>query len=54
MGCVDNRWRILVGDDAVELDRLVRADPEGAYEDGLVAKMRAAGHFGGLLQDAAD
>lgn len=26
------RWRILVGEDAVALDRAVRADPEGAYE----------------------
>ena len=26
-----NRWRILVGDDAVALDEAVRADPEGAY-----------------------
>ncbi len=25
------RWRILVGDDAVALDRAVRADPENAY-----------------------
>ena len=27
------RWRILVGDDAVGLDRLVREHPEEAYED---------------------
>ena len=26
------RWRILVGDDAHQLDRLVRDDPEQAYE----------------------
>jgi hypothetical protein len=26
------RWRILVGDDAVKMDALVRADPEQAYE----------------------
>ncbi|HWC37071.1 MAG TPA: SDR family oxidoreductase [Acidimicrobiales bacterium] len=26
------RWRILVGDDAKELDERVRADPEGAYD----------------------
>ncbi|HMF04341.1 MAG TPA: SDR family oxidoreductase [Acidimicrobiia bacterium] len=30
------KWRILVGDDAVGLDEAVRADPESAYgEDGL-------------------
>lgn len=27
-----DRWRILVGDDAVRMDALVRADPENAYE----------------------
>jgi NAD(P)-dependent dehydrogenase (short-subunit alcohol dehydrogenase family) len=26
------RWRILVGEDAVVLDEMVRADPEGAYD----------------------
>ena len=29
------RWRILVGDDAQQLDALVRAQPEQAYEDGF-------------------
>jgi NAD(P)-dependent dehydrogenase (short-subunit alcohol dehydrogenase family) len=29
------RWRILVGEDAHELDRRVRADPEHAYDGGL-------------------
>jgi NAD(P)-dependent dehydrogenase (short-subunit alcohol dehydrogenase family) len=29
-----DRWRILVGDDAVRLDEQVRADPEAAYEPG--------------------
>ena len=33
-GVRENRWRILVGDDAVALDRFVRADPEGAYDGG--------------------
>jgi hypothetical protein len=28
-----DRWRILVGDDAHNLDQAVRADPEGAYGD---------------------
>lgn len=27
-----DRWRILVGEDARELDRMVRADPESAYQ----------------------
>ena len=31
-GVKANRWRILVGDDAVKLDEAVRADPERAYD----------------------
>lgn len=31
----DGEWRILVGEDAHELDRAVRADPEGAYRTEL-------------------
>jgi NAD(P)-dependent dehydrogenase (short-subunit alcohol dehydrogenase family) len=31
-GVRKGRWRILVGEDAVVLDEMVRADPEGAYE----------------------
>ena len=30
-GVREQRWRILVGDDAHQMDRLVRADPEAAY-----------------------
>jgi hypothetical protein len=33
-GLREDRWRILVGDDAHALDEAVRADPESAY-DGL-------------------
>ena len=28
----EERWRILVGKDAEQIDRLVRASPEQAYE----------------------
>jgi NAD(P)-dependent dehydrogenase (short-subunit alcohol dehydrogenase family) len=45
-GVREERWRILVGPDAVALDRAVRAHPEAAYEHGmadLVAQARAAG-----------
>ncbi len=31
-GVRNDQWRILVGDDAVELDQIVRADPEHAYD----------------------
>ncbi|MDB5484598.1 MAG: putative short-chain dehydrogenase [Tardiphaga sp.] len=34
-GVKADRWRILVGDDAHQIDRRVRADPEQAYEAGF-------------------
>ncbi|NKB41467.1 MAG: SDR family NAD(P)-dependent oxidoreductase [Ilumatobacter sp.] len=34
-GVRENRWRILVGDDAHKLDNAVRANPEAAYESGF-------------------
>ncbi len=34
-GVKAERWRILVGDDAHIMDRMVRADPEQAYEPGF-------------------
>ncbi len=38
-GVREERWRILVGDDAVRLDAAVRADPERAYEpDGPITE----------------
>lgn len=40
-----DRWRILVGDDAVALDARVRADPEGAYEPAFWDELRANGVF---------
>jgi NAD(P)-dependent dehydrogenase (short-subunit alcohol dehydrogenase family) len=39
-------WRILVGEDAKELDRMVRATPEEAYERSFIEKLRAKGHLG--------
>jgi len=38
-------WRILVGEDAKVLDRMVRAAPELAYEPGFMEKLRAEGHL---------
>jgi NAD(P)-dependent dehydrogenase (short-subunit alcohol dehydrogenase family) len=35
------RWRILIGEDAGVLDRLVREDPEGAYEPAFMDRLRA-------------
>jgi len=42
------KWRILVGDDAVALDALVRARPEDAYEASFTDELRAKGLFGAL------
>ncbi len=38
-------WRILVGDDAHQLDEAVRADPEHAYEPEFIEALRAKGVF---------
>ena len=38
-GVRSDNWRVLVGDDAHGLDRLVRADPEHAYEQGFYERM---------------
>jgi NAD(P)-dependent dehydrogenase (short-subunit alcohol dehydrogenase family) len=42
------RWRILVGQDAKDLDEMVRADPEGAYDPAFFEALAAKGHFGGF------
>ena len=43
-GVREERWRILVGDDAHALDAAVREDPEAAYEGAeFLALMREAG-----------
>ena len=34
-GVRENRWRILIGDDARKLDEAVRANPEHAYDGGI-------------------
>ncbi len=42
-GVRQGRWRILVGDDAHVLDRLVRDSPEEAYEESFMARQVEAG-----------
>jgi NAD(P)-dependent dehydrogenase (short-subunit alcohol dehydrogenase family) len=37
----EERWRVLVGDDAHVLDRLVREAPEDAYTEAFMEKLRA-------------
>jgi NAD(P)-dependent dehydrogenase (short-subunit alcohol dehydrogenase family) len=39
------RWRILVGDDAVSLDELVRQYPADAYDDAFLPHLKARGLF---------
>jgi NAD(P)-dependent dehydrogenase (short-subunit alcohol dehydrogenase family) len=43
-----DRWRILVGDDAEQLDRMVREAPENAYEPSFMEQMRARGVFSAM------
>ena len=45
-----NRWRILVGEDAHVLDRMVRNDPENAYEAGFMDALRSGGHLAGVAR----
>jgi len=45
-GVREGRWRILVGDDAVGLDRLVREHPEEAYEPEFMDRVHREGIFG--------
>ena len=39
-GVRDERWRVLLGEDAHALDRLVREVPEDAYEDSFIERLR--------------
>lgn len=44
-----DEWRILVGEDAVILDEVLRADPVGAYEPAFVGRLHSRGAFGSLV-----
>jgi len=44
-GVRTDRWRILVGDDAHALDRMVRESPETAYDQSFIDVLRAQGFF---------
>jgi NAD(P)-dependent dehydrogenase (short-subunit alcohol dehydrogenase family) len=44
-GVRSDRWRILVGDDAHVLDRMVREAPERAYEADFLTALRGEGHL---------
>jgi len=45
-GVKDERWRILLGKDAEVLDRLIRSDPESAYETSFMEKLQAEAEWG--------
>ncbi len=45
-GVMTGKWRILVGEDAHNLDRRVRETPEAAYEPEFLEKLIANGEFG--------
>lgn len=48
-GVRNDRWRILVGEDAEALDRLIRESPEEAYEDEFLQRLLADGHLAQLV-----
>jgi len=45
-GVRENRWRILVGEDAEIIDAEVRQDPEHAYDAEFWQTLQARGLFG--------
>jgi NAD(P)-dependent dehydrogenase (short-subunit alcohol dehydrogenase family) len=44
-GVRNDQWRILVGEDAKVLDRMVRESPEDAYEKSFMQALQATGHL---------
>jgi NAD(P)-dependent dehydrogenase (short-subunit alcohol dehydrogenase family) len=44
-GVRNDEWRILVGEDAKTLDRMVRESPESAYERSFMEALQATGHL---------
>lgn len=45
-GVREERWRILLGKDAEVLDKMVRADPENAYTDEFIERLRQEANWG--------
>ncbi len=50
-GVRQDKWRILIGEDAHALDELVRADPEAAYEDAFYEGLYQRGIFTALAPE---
>jgi NAD(P)-dependent dehydrogenase (short-subunit alcohol dehydrogenase family) len=53
-GVREDRWRILVGEDAKRLDQMVRAEPERAYDPDFTERMRSEGVLANLTQTATE
>ncbi len=49
-GVRNDRWRILVGNDAHTLDQMVREAPEQAYEVDFLMSLRGQGHLNSLTR----
>jgi hypothetical protein len=47
-GVRQKKWRILVGEDAVVMDEMVRATPEEAYEPAFWQTLQSKGLFQGF------
>ncbi|MEA2077360.1 MAG: hypothetical protein U9O95_05010, partial [Candidatus Marinimicrobia bacterium] len=47
-GVRNEQWRIIVGEDAQILDRMVRENPETAYESSFMDQLLEKGYFGSL------
>ena len=45
-GVHERRWRILIGEDAAGLDRLVREDPESAYSAEFMERLVSETNWG--------
>ena len=52
-GVREDRWRILVGRDAEQLDAAVRAAPESAYDDDFITRIQNPGFLSGSLDGEA-
>ncbi|MCR9279021.1 MAG: SDR family oxidoreductase [Pseudomonadaceae bacterium] len=48
------RWRILVGDDAYQLDALVRSDPEAAYDSEFYDRLESEGVFNTIMREQGE
>jgi NAD(P)-dependent dehydrogenase (short-subunit alcohol dehydrogenase family) len=53
-GVRSEQWRILVGEDARALDRMVREQPENAYELSFLGELMQQGHFTSLVELASE